>query len=93
MFNLFRKEQYSHVVLRNYCFVPTKEVRNLTQTMNDLTITSRYDNNKQIPIYVNNEEWFGFPRYYLNNPLSLGEKVTDLRSDGSKIELTFNVKL
>ena len=87
------KPKYSVGILRNYFFVPIKEVRNLERVKEELTVTSKYDINKRVALYVDNNEWFGFPKYHFKDPKSMGGQYTDLQSDGSPIHFNHNVKL
>lgn len=85
--------RYSRATIGNYIFVPRSEVKNIEWLRSTLTIESKYDTEKRIPVYYEDDHKFGFPRYHFKHPENIAREVRDMRSDGHPIELKFNVKL
>lgn len=84
---------YSRATIGNYVYVPKSEITNLELLRSTLIVTSKYDPEKRIPIYYEDNERFGFPRYHFKHIENVASKLVDMRSDGHPIELVFNVKL
>ena len=81
----------SEIKLSTHAFLPKKELKNLEQARQKLTVTSTYDENNQVELFRDLPGVFGVPLYYFKN-LS-AKKISDLRIEGSKIQYNFTSTL
>lgn len=70
----------------------------MRKVLHVLTARSVFDKDVQIPMYIDKPKYFGFPLHYFASahgiPMEdVAKKITDLRSEGSKVKWEFKSQL
>ena len=77
------------MILSNMLWVPKENLKNIDLIRSQLTVVPKYDELLPIETYINNGDYFGYPRNFLSIP----DGVVDNRVVGDEINIKFNGRL